>query len=166
MPIIATNGLSNEWSISMGVQRPTVFRSVRPNEDALRSYLMAFRKFISNDEPPFIRSIHNLCYTHITSDELKGHICNCQAGWKERVLQSGIKLNIDGRDILPEYIADLWINGHYFHDDLQKEEELRRYVPLNILFVHQQFLDFVVEATRVIGGTAYTIKIRDNAVSN
>ncbi len=52
----------------------------------------------------------------------------------------------------PEHIADLWINGHYFHDDSEKAQELRRYVPHNILFVRPEFLNFIVEATRVIGG--------------
>ena len=90
MRIIRDQGLSNEWSLSMGEDRPTVFRSVEPDEEDLRSYLMTFRKFISKEEPVFISYIHGLCHKHFTSDEPKGHIRNCQDGWKQRVCQSGI----------------------------------------------------------------------------
>jgi hypothetical protein len=166
MPIISSQGLSNEWSISMGVGQPTVFTAVQPDEDQFRSYLMAFCKFISKGEPLFVGSVHNLCHKHFTSDEFKGHIRNCQRGWKDHCVRSGMKLNINGHDVRPEHIADLWINGRYFHDDPEKAEELKRYMPVPI--IRQEFLNFVIEATRVILGTGYTIKmaLRDGAVND
>jgi hypothetical protein len=150
----------------MGMNQPTIFRSVEPDEEDLRSYLMTFRKFVMQNEPLYIEYVHGLCYKHFTSDELKDHIRDCQQGWKTYVLQSGIKLNINGTNVQPAYIADLWINGPYFHDDTAKAEELKRHGPHTILFVRHEFLNFVVEATRVIGGTGYTIKmaLRDGAV--
>lgn len=159
MRIIRNQGLSNEWSVSMGQNQPTVFRSVQPDEEDFRSYLMAFRKFVSKEEPVFIGYIHGLCYKHFTSDELKGHIQNCQRGWRENVKRGGIKLNFHGRDIEPEDIADLWINGHYFHDDPEKAQELKRYMPYGTLVMRQELLQVVIEVTRVIGGSGYTIKM-------
>ncbi len=168
MRVILNQGLSSDWSFSMGENQPTVFRASQPDEEDLRSYLLTFRKFISPKEPVFIRRIHKLCDQHLTSDELKGQIRDCQQGWKNHCVRGGIKLNIHGHDVRPEHIADLWINGHYFHDDLEKAKELERYMPFSILFVRQQFLHFVIEATRVIGGTGYTVKmaLRDGAVSD
>lgn len=164
--IIRNQGLSSEWSISIGHNEPAVFRSVQPDEEDLRSYLMAFRKFVSEREPLFIGYIHGLCHKHFTSDELKGRIRDCQNGWKETLSHGGIKLRFDGSEMQPAHIADLWINGHYFHDDPEKADELRRYVPFGNLMLKQEFIQFVVEATRVVGGTGYTIKmaLRDGAV--
>ena len=168
MRIIRTQGLGSEWSVSTGVNRPTTFRSVQPDEEDLRSYLLTFRRFVSQSDPIHIEYVHGLCRKHFTSDGLLAHVNDCQRGWKESVLQSGIKLIVNGREVKPAHIADLWINGHYFHDDPTKAAELRRYIPDTILFVRQEFLNFVVEATRVIGGTGYTIKmaLRDGAVRN
>jgi hypothetical protein len=167
MRILRSSGLSSEWLMSFGVNQPTVFRSVEPDEEDLRSYLMAFRKFISPKEPVFIRSVHGLCHKHFTSDEMKRHILDCQNGWKQHVKRSNISLKMDGRDIQPEHIADLWINGHYFHDDLNKAAELRRLVAPSFLFVRQEFLNFIVEATRVIGASGFTVKmaLRDGSVN-
>lgn len=166
MRIIRTQGLGSQWSISAGVNQPTVFRSVEPDEEDLRSYLLTFRRFISQGEAVYIDSIHNRCETDLTSGILRGYIRDCRRGWKENVLHNGIKLTVNGSEINPAHIADLWINGHYFHDDQEKAAELRRYLPPAILFVRHEFLNFVVEATRVIGGTGYTLKmaLRDGTI--
>jgi hypothetical protein len=126
-----------------------------------------FRKFVSKDEPVFIGYIHGLCHLHFTSDELKGRIKACQQGWRRTVAQAGIKMELHGKHVSSEHIADLWINGHYFHDDQAKAEELKRYVPLEIFMVRQEFLNFVIEATQVIGATGHAIKmaLRDGSVA-
>jgi hypothetical protein len=95
MRIIRTQGLGS-GSISAGANRPAVFRSVEPDEEDLRSYLLTFRRFVSQSELLHIESIHGLCHKHFTSDELLGHIRACQQGWKDHVLQSGFRLNING----------------------------------------------------------------------
>ncbi len=151
MRILRSSGLSSEWQVSFGVNQPTMFRSVEPDEEDLRSYLISFRKFVSPTEPVFIRSIHGLCHKHFTSDELKSHIVTYQEGWKRHVQRSQLSLKFHGQEVKPEQIADLWINGHYFHDDVHKAAELRRLVEPSFFLVRQEFLNFIVEATRVIG---------------
>lgn len=167
MRIIQSNGLTIEWQASFGINQPAVFRSIEPDERDLRDYLLLFRKFISPDEPVFVRSIHGLCHKHFTTDEMKRHIMDCQEGWKRRVQKSGIRLKIDGKDLTPEHIADLWINGHYFHDDVDKAAELSRILTPSLLLVRQEFLNFIAEATRVIGATGFTVKmaLRDGLVN-
>jgi hypothetical protein len=157
----------SELSFSMGIDQPTILRTVEPNEEALRSYLLSFRRFISPGEPLFIGQIHNLCLRHFTSDKLRSCITECRQTWKEHVLRNGIKLIINGHSLLPEYVADLWINGHYFHDDPQKGAELQRFVPLERIFVRRAFIDFVIEATRVIGYSGLVVKmaLTDGSIS-
>jgi hypothetical protein len=164
--LVRQNDLKSEWTISMGVDQSLTSSSIEPNEDLLCSYLLKFRKFISKGEPLYIGAIHNLCQKHFTSEELKGHIRNCRQGWKRTLEHNGVRLTFNGKQISPEYLADLWINGHYFHEDTQKAEELKRYLPGPVVFARHEFIAFVVEATRVIGGTGYAIKmaLRDGAV--
>jgi len=165
--LIQANGLQSQWSLSMGVNQPLTSRSIEPNEDLLRSYLMSFRKFVSQGEPLYVGTIHNLCQKHFTSDELKGHIRNCQQGWKRALEHNGVRLVLEGKEISPEYLADLWINGHYFHEDIRKAQELKRYLPAPFIFARHEFIAFVLEATRVIGATRYAIKmaLRDGAIA-
>jgi hypothetical protein len=165
--LIQSNGLVNEWSLSFAHNQPTVFRSVQPNEDLLRSYLLSFRKFVSKDEPVYVGYIHGLCHRHFTSDELKARIKDCQHGWKQTIAQAGFKMELYGKHFTSEHIADLWINAHYFHDDPEKAKELSRYAPPAVFIVRQEFLNFVVETTRVVGSSGYVIKqaLREGSVS-
>lgn len=128
---------------------------------------MGFRKFISQSEPVFIGYIHGLCERHFTSEELKNQIRDCRKGWKRTIVQAGIKLEVNGKKIKSERIADLWINGHYFHDDPEKSKELTQYAPPTIFMVRHEFINFVIEATRVILSTGYTIKValRDGSIA-
>jgi hypothetical protein len=164
--LIKSNGLVNEWSLSFASDRPSVFRSIQPNEDLLRSYLVSFRKFVSKDEPVFVGYVHGLCHRYFTSDELKARIRDCQDGWKRTLAQAGFRMEFYGKHFTSEHIADLWINGHYFHDDPEKAKELSRYAPPATLMVRHEFLNFVVEATRVVGSTGYVIKeaLREGSV--
>lgn len=167
MRILSRQGLTNEWSISAGRGQPLVFRAVQPDEDDLRSYLLAFRKFVSEGEPVYWRYILGLCLKHFTSDNLKARVRECQQGWKEDVQRSGIRLTVNGRELLPEYLADLWINGHYFHDDPEKMKVLQDLVPAAMLFARPQFLNFVSDATRVILASGHIIKValREDAIA-
>ena len=151
----------------MGVNQPLTCRSVEPNEELLRSYLLTFRKFVSKDEPVYISYIHGLCRKHFTSDELHRSINQCQDGWKRTLENNGVKLVINSKEISPEHLGDLWINGHYFHDDPEKLQELNRYLSASFIFARHEFLAYVLEATRVIGGTGYAIKaaLRDGSVN-
>jgi hypothetical protein len=165
--LVRTNGLVNEWSVSFAANGPSVFRSLQPNEDLLRSYLMTFRKFISKNEPVHVGHVHGLCHRHFTSDELKTRIRECQDGWKRTITQAGFKMDLYGKQYSSEHLADLWINGHYFHNDPEKEKELSRYAPPATFMVRQEFLNFVVEATRVVGSTGYVVReaLREGSVA-
>ncbi len=165
--LIRRNGLTSSWSFSYNSDLPVTCQSIEPDRDLLTSYLLQFRKFISDGEPIFIGYIFGLCHEHLTNDEFKGAIRHCQQGWRNAVEENGVKLIFDGKQITPEYLGDLWINGHYFHDDPDKLSELERYVSRSFLFARHEFIAYVVTATNVIGrtGTIVRMALRDGALS-
>lgn len=165
--LIRRNGLTSSWSFSYNKDQPITCRSIEPDRDLFASYLLDFRKFISEGEPIFIGYIFGLCHEHLTNDEFKGAIRHCQQGWRNAVEENGVTLIVDGKQITPEHLADLWINGQYFHNDPAKLSELKRYVNKSFLFARHEFIAFIVTATAVIGraGTIVRIALRDGALN-
>ncbi len=138
--------ISIQWNNMQGLR----FNSREPDEDDLRSFLITFRQFISAQEPVFLYSIYKLCQLHLISDELKGCLIKSREAWKKVQRNTGIKLTINGLELTPEYVTDLWINGYYFHNDSKKMFELKRLLPHESMLVRNHFLNFLVEATRQI----------------
>jgi len=56
----------------------------------------------------------------------------------------------NGREITPEYVAGLLIDGHYFHSDEAKVAILRSILPHEAMLMRFQFLSFIQDATRQI----------------
>ena len=79
-----------------------------------------FGQFISNNEPVFLYKIYNLCQKHLINDKLKEYLIKSREAWKQAQKSTGIILKYNERELTPEYITDLWINGYYFHSDINK----------------------------------------------
>jgi hypothetical protein len=101
----------------------------QPDEEELRSLLLALRKFVADKEPTFLNRVYNLCEQHITSDFLKADLRKARHDWKQAQKTLGIAWTHNGREITPAHVADLWINSHYFHSDPEKLRELQSLVP-------------------------------------
>ena len=138
--------ISIQWNNMQGLR----FNSREPDEDDLRSFLITFRQFISVKEPVFLYIIYQLCQLHLISDELKGCLIKSREAWKKAQKNTGIKLTINGLELTPEYVTDLWINGYYFHNNSKKMFELKRLLPQESMLVRNHFLNFLVDATRQI----------------
>lgn len=119
------NSFSLNWSRTEGLT--TVL--TQPNEVALKSILMTLRKFVMQKEPTNLFAIHNICELHITSDELKSYLRDARSKWKEAQKSLGIAWTHNDQKLTPAYLADLWINAHYFHSDSEKLRELKQLMP-------------------------------------
>ena len=71
-------GITLRWERMKGLQ----FESREPDEEDLRSFLLTFRQFVSEQEPVFLNRIYNLCHKHITSDELRNYLVKSREIWK------------------------------------------------------------------------------------
>lgn len=128
------------------------FKFTEPDIEDFRSFLLTFRQFISNDEPVYLFKIYNLCQLHITDDKCKEVLAEARSIWQELLKKSGsgITLTVDNKELTPEDITDLWINGHYFHNNIEKRRFLKSLEPHLLDGAKAIFFDHVIETTKVI----------------
>jgi len=139
-------GITIKWDRMRGLR----FKSREPNEDSLRSFLLTFRQFILNDEPVFLYRIYNLCQKHLTSDKLKNYLSESREIWKKAHKSADITLIYNNQELTPEDVTDLWINGYYFHSDMDKLRILKQLLPHERMLIKNQFLNFLLDATRQV----------------
>ena len=143
-------GLSVNFTVKWDRMKGLRYEATRPDQEDLRSFLLDFRHFVSQKEPVYLPKVYNLCHRGLSSDGLKQEIIKARASWKEALRHNGINVIIRGKRYPPEHVCDLWVNGVYFHSDLEKRRELEA------LHLDQQFLlrhyfhMFLAEATRNI----------------
>jgi hypothetical protein len=135
------------WSTSLTLRASraggATFSLTEPDEEELRSLLLALRRFVADSEPTFLNHVYNLCEQHITSDLLREDLRGARQAWKQAQKSLGIAWTHNGREVAPAHVADLWINGHYFHSDPDKLRELRALVPAGL--TRYTFLTFIGE---------------------
>jgi hypothetical protein len=152
------NGAPLNWTINYDRLRGVRFTSTEPHPDDLRSFLTVLRHFLLEKEPTHIAKVYNLCEKHIASEELRGYLRDARKQWKQTQRQSGIKLVLDDREWQPEYVADLWLNGWYFHNDPQKRAALQRLMPHEGMLVRHVFIATMFEAARAVVHLANVIR--------
>lgn len=158
-----THSFSMRWNRVEGLQ----FASREPNEEDLRSFLLTFRQFISNDEPIYLFRIYNLCQQHLTSDAFKGYLIESRKIWKRQLQKGGFYLTYNGREVTPEQVTDLWINGYYFHNDPSKLRMLRNLLPHEQMVLRFLFLEHILASAQQVMYVSFIIKaaFRDGLLS-
>lgn len=149
---LLSSGFRNTFSINWEQMQGLRFLSEQPDEDFLRSFLMTFRQFWMQHEPVHFPSVHNILHRALTSDELRGQIVISREHWTRAMRQGPWRYVVNGEPILPETVLDLWINGHYFHNDDEKRSRLRAltsHLDRGILARHR-FLDALVDGTQQV----------------
>lgn len=145
---LARSGWDNSYKLSSGIGRGLSLSVNQPDETQFRSLLVALRRFVSPSERAFLNRIYNLCEQHITSDELKNLLRDAREKWKRSQRIGGIKLVVNEREFTPAHLADLWINGHYFHGSIDdpKTRELMQLQGLGVGLDRVNFVGFVGDA--------------------
>lgn len=64
--------------------------------------------------------------------------------------KSKVGLVFNEKELTPKYVADLWMNGHYFHNDDGKYAALESMLGYELAFVKAYFIEFTIQATHVI----------------
>lgn len=122
----------------------------QPDEDLLRSFLLALRQFMSQGEPVYLFTIYNLCNNHIASDFLRQQLAESRTAWKGALRGTGIGLTIDGREFTPEEATDIWLNGYYFHNDQAYREILAGLQSMDRGLVRTWFLQCITASAKVV----------------
>lgn len=127
------------------------YRMTKVDEEDLRSFLLTFRQFVSKNEPIFIERIFNDCERYLKNDKLKEQIRKAREEWAHTFHRMGpISMTINNKNLTGEYVLDLYINGHYFHNDSEKAEELRCLLGDFIPLFRVKFLEVISALTQII----------------
>ena len=145
------SGLQSKFNIAWDVESGFLrYRSVEPDEEDLRSFILLFRHFISRSEPVFIDLLFNDCFRFLTDNELRKRVEQARDVWRREIKTGVMGIVVDGVDLTPEYVLDLWINGEYFHNDPDKASELRNLLAQPLPLARMQFLSALPVLTRII----------------
>ncbi len=99
----------------------------KTDEEHIRSFMLLFRHFISDSEPVFINRIFNDTCRYLTDSALIEKVKEAKDQWKHDMDLGPFGMSMDGEDLTPEHAIDIWINGHYFHSDFEKHEDLIKF---------------------------------------
>ncbi len=146
------SGFAPSFTMNWNHLKGMNFGITQPNEDHLRSFLTIYRKFISKDSPIFIYKIFNICQLHILSDRIKDDLIQARKSWGNELKSGMMRLNINGRELTPEFLCDLWLNAEYFHDDYDKIRDLESVMQsaLEYQLIRHNFLDHIWQTTKYI----------------
>ena len=142
-------GFDIRQNISWRQGNAVEFSLKEPDEGEFRDYLVTFRRFVSNEDVQLNR-VFNICHRRLINNELKQQFSLLREAWSRIRRNSGLSLIMDGSEVTSEKLADIWLNGRYFHDDLEHRELLDSLPPFILADLRFKFLNFVVEASRLI----------------
>ena len=150
--------LNMKWSADDELLR---IKSEEPDVEDFRSFLLIFRKFISPDSAIYLPKIYNICHQYLTDDRCKEYLAEARGIWQELqdVSGTGMTLTVDSQQLSPKEVVDLWINSHYFHDDIEGIKTLKKLLPYQLAAARHIFLDYVIETTKVIQHLGQSINV-------
>ncbi|MEE8186727.1 MAG: hypothetical protein V3T99_03580 [Nitrososphaerales archaeon] len=131
------------------------------SEEQFRSFLLTFRKFIMSNEPSNIDSVLNACIGAVYNGETEvlRLLKEFKAIWGYQYRTGVVQMKVEHRNLTPEYVLDLWLNGQYFHSrDIRKRSELKELLSHEFPTVKIQLLWSLPILTRTILRTGELVK--------
>ena len=151
------------YSLNVDRVKGISFSAQFPDEEVLRSFLLTFRQFMAPKEPVFINRIYGISLKRLEpTNKLRDQLIEARKAWLKALKNNGIGLVFNEQELSPEYVAKLWLNGYYFHNDDDKYVTLERMLGHELAFVKAHFMEFLIQATGIIIYTgnvvAYALK--------
>ncbi len=150
--------LNMKWNADHELLR---INSEEPDVEDFRSFLLIFRKFISPNSHIYLPKIYKICHQYLTDDRCKEYLAEARGIWQDlqKVSGTGMTLTVDSHQLSPKEVVDLWINSHYFHDDVAGMKMLKKLLPYQLATARHIFFDYVIETTRVIKHLGQSIHV-------
>jgi hypothetical protein len=140
---LARNGIHLHFHIAIDSEAGMTMETEQPEEEAVKAFVLDFRHLISDNEDVCVRRIHNICEQRLIPEDVKQHLRAARAGWRTMLDRAVHTLTVNGRTRGPDDVADLWINGYYFHNDVDLRDELDAMSHLGRDLLWRQFLIYV-----------------------
>lgn len=147
---LIANGFRISSKISWDEEEGVKVELPEISDDSLRSLLTIFRHFISDNEPTYMYSIFNLCHRLLSNDSLKSELIEIRKYWKTSLERNGIQLKFNDKELQPEELMSIWVNGWSHHNDLNYRRLLKSLIPYEGAILKAFFLDALVESTKVV----------------
>ncbi len=157
---LVRTGFSPSLNISMdSPDQPWKHQISEPESEVLESYLLQLRRFMADDEHIFVHGIRNLARKLLLESSLRLRLDDAQSKWKRQMKNAEVSIRLNDKELLPAYAWDLYLNGQYFHVDMDKREKLSHFAASGDLWmVRWQFLSQVVYATTYIFDVSLVIE--------
>ena len=145
----AESGISLNVASKLG--KPPQFRVVLPSEDYLRSFYMAFRFFYLEKERSNFLKIANVIKQRTDDQFARQYVDRLKDMWSGALAAKTMRIHLNGKQITPSFLMDLWFNAHYFHSDGEKEQALSSLIGMLTTDVCRFMLaDAVYEASKAV----------------
>jgi len=154
------SGFTLKWTEENGVLD---FQFSQPDKDLFRSLLLSLRHFLQEKEPTFINRIYNICDRCLTNEKHKNYLVKSRKFLNEAMKSTGLHLNIDQKHFSPSYVWDIYINGLYFHSDVEKSDVILKLSAHERKLVKNELYGFVNASIRQV---IYVGNIVQNAILN
>jgi hypothetical protein len=140
-------------TITWTPQKDMHFQSSGPDEEVLSAGLLVLRPMISRGDRLLVGHIHNIAHRYLDHTGARTALSKAYAMFKGAQAGSGMKFYTNEGELTTEHLADLLINGYYFHEDPAKAAELKRLAQgagSGALVARHQFLVFINETCRAL----------------
>jgi hypothetical protein len=155
---LVAEGQGIRFSLNVDRTRGMSVRLNLLNENDLRSFLLTFRMFISPRAEIQLNKVYDTCFLGLKkNNDLRDRLVKVRAVWKEALRNAG-SIKFEEQTYSGEDAALLWMNGVYFHSDLDKYAQLEEALSRGWPYVQMHFGNFVVDATRVILYTGVVVE--------
>lgn len=152
---LAQTGWTDTFTLRFEQSRIVSVSLEGPDEKDLQVLLLQLRPFVSEGEDIFIGRVFGIMDRRLTDNPMREALRNARALWKAAQKSLGLVLVVEGKTLTPEILADLWINGYYFHDDPEKERKLRATGALGLS--RFEFRGYVGEALKQVANLYYKV---------
>ena len=140
---LAQKGILLQTNIVIDSVAGMSMKSEQPDEEQVKALVLDFRHLISKNEDVCVHRIHSICERRLIRQDVKQHLREARVGWRAMLGRACHTLTVNGRTRGPDDVADLWINGHYFHNDVDLRNELDAMNHLQQGLLWRQFLIYV-----------------------
>ena len=127
------------------------FKAQLPPEEQIAEFLMAFRFFYLEKEPTHFPKVLGVIGRHTDDQEARTALKLFGQQWRDCLFGKAMGIEYNDKPITSALLLDLWFNAHYFHQDEDKERELRKLIEgFSEPFAKYMLLDSAMEATKVV----------------
>jgi hypothetical protein len=155
---IVQREVGTKLEISWRQGQPWRFQTTEPSDELLKALLMDLWPLVVLGESVNLRTICDICERRLRTDDHRRALREGREAWRTAQRKGAFALRINERDLPPEHVMRLWINGWYFHSEPALEAELQGLMPEGQILSRHIFLDYIYRGVECVIWTASVLQ--------